>query len=93
MALKIIHEKENPFLKRKEINFVVSSNSTPTFKEIEELVSKELSVPQENIHVEKIKGNFGLREFNVSVEIYSSKEEKEKFIRRNKKSKKQGANQ
>ncbi|NMB67053.1 hypothetical protein GYA25_03270 [Candidatus Woesearchaeota archaeon] len=91
MALKIIQNKENPFFNRKEIVFNLESKSTPTFKEIQELISKEFSVPEENIHVEKIKGNFGLSSFMIYVQIYSSKEEKEKLIHKNKKKKKEEA--
>jgi ribosomal protein S24E len=89
MALNIIQNKENPFFNRKEIVFNLESQSTPTFKEVEELVSKEFSIPTENVYVEKIKGNFGLRSFMIYVQIYSSKEEKEKLIHKNKKKKKE----
>jgi len=89
MALNIIKNKENSFLGRKEITFNLESKSTPTFKEVEEVVSKEFSVPVENVHVEKIKGNFGLTSFIVSAQIYSSKEEKDKLIHKNKKKKKE----
>jgi ribosomal protein S24E len=92
MALNIIQEKENPFLNRKEIILKINAKKTPSFKEVEELISKELSIPVERIHIEKINGRFGLNEFNISLSIYNSSEDKQKLMKKTKKTKKEGTN-
>jgi ribosomal protein S24E len=85
MTLKIIKEKENPVFNRKEISFEISSEITPSHKEILELISKKLSVPEENIKIKKIGGKFGSKDFIVDTNVYESKEHKHKTEKKPKK--------
>lgn len=76
--LKIIKQRENPLFGRKETEIIFESNVPPKMQEAEELLAKEFSVAPENVKIKKIAGKFGSREFLISANIYSSKEDKEK---------------
>lgn len=86
---EILNEKENPLLNRKEIEIIIDSNITPKIQEAEELISKKLSVPASNIKIKKIKGKFGLKEFIIVANIYSSIEDKNSIEPKSKKDKKE----
>jgi len=73
----ILQEKENPLFNRKEIILNINSQITPSTKETEELLAKKFSTKQENIKIKKILGKFGSRTFEISANIYDSKEDKE----------------
>jgi ribosomal protein S24E len=76
--LKIIKETENPLFNRKEVQVEINSDVTPSHGEVEELVSKKLSVDKENIKIKKIHGRFGSRDFLITINVYKSKEDKDK---------------
>ena len=78
MELKILNQKENPLFKRKEIKAEAELIIVPSKKDVEEALSKKYSVSPENIKIKKIGGAFGSRVFEITANIYSSKEEKEK---------------
>lgn len=79
MEIKIINEFENKLFGRKEIKGTLDLERTPSRFEVLEFFSKKYSVPLENIKVKEIKGKFGVKIFDVKVNIYDSKEDKEKF--------------
>ncbi len=79
MTLKILEEKENSLLNRKEIFGTIDAELTPKTLEILELVGKHFSSNTENIAIKKIKGNFGSKTFHINANIYDSKENKEKI--------------
>lgn len=85
MTLKIIKEKENPLFGRKEVLLNLFSEKTPTHKEALEHLSKELSVPEENIKIKKIAGKFGSKNFIIDAKVYTSKEEKDRTEKKSKK--------
>jgi ribosomal protein S24E len=87
MTLKIIKEKENPLFNRKEISFELFSEITPNRKEIVELISKKLGIPEENIKIKKIAGKFGSKDFIIETNIYESEEHKHKTEKKSKKKK------
>lgn len=74
----ILKEKENPLFNRKEIEISIEAEVTPKIQEAEEFISKKFSTSQENVKIKNIKGRFGSKNFIISTNIYSSKEEKEK---------------
>ncbi len=84
----ILKEKENPFFNRKEIEGSIKAEITPKIIEAEEILSSKFSTPVENIKIKNVTGRFGSKEFIITANIYSSKEEKEKT---EPKSKKKGA--
>ena len=89
MTLKILKEKENSLFSRKEISFELPAEITPSNKEVLELISKNLSVPEETIKVKKIYGKFGSKDFIIDANVYSTKENKEKVEKADKGAKKE----
>ena len=84
----ILKEKENPLFNRREIEGSIKAEMNPKIKEAEEILSSKFSTPVENIKIKNVTGRFGSKEFIITANIYSSKEEKEKT---EPKSKKKGA--
>jgi ribosomal protein S24E len=76
MSLKILEEKNNALFKRKEVKATLESEITPSRSNILELLSKHFSVSPENIKIRAIRGNFGIKVFNIEANIYESVEEK-----------------
>lgn len=72
METKIIAQKENLLFKRKEILIEVTSNTNPTKQEILKILAEKFSVPEENIKLNGIYGNFGTSVFSVYANIYDS---------------------
>ena len=75
MKTEIIKQKTNPFMCREEMTLRVLSEITPTKEELKKEVGKD---PELTI-IKKIEGNFGKQEFIVDVEVYESKEAREKY--------------
>ncbi len=84
---KILEEKENPLFNRKEIKLSVDAEVTPSNSETEKFISEKLSVPIENIKIKEISGRFGSKIFTITINVYNSKEHKDKTELRAKKSK------
>jgi ribosomal protein S24E len=78
METKIIEQKENPLFNRKEIILEVSSTSSPKNDEASEMVSKQFSVPAEQIQIKGIYGKFGTQKFKIIANVYNSIADKEK---------------
>ncbi len=74
---KVSKEFENKLFKRKEIEFVIVSNSVPSRKDVEEIISKKYSTNPENIKIKKIHGKFGTKEFNIIANVYDSEKERD----------------
>jgi ribosomal protein S24E len=85
MELKDIHETKNLVFDRKEIQGTIMSESAPTNKEAEALLSKKLSIPEDAIKIRGIYGKFGTKEFHVKANVYKSKEDRNKIERKAKK--------
>ena len=77
--MKVENDFRNMLLKRRELKFIVDSNSNPGFKQVVEIISKEFNVSEENIAAKGIKGSFGMNKFLVEAFIYDSKEDKDKI--------------
>ena len=87
MDAKIIKEEQNPLFNRKEIYGLIKADIIPSKKEVAEFLSKKYSVPVETIRILKIQGKFGVKEFELSANIYSTSEEKDKIENLSKKEK------
>lgn len=75
MDVVIINSKENDVLGRKEIIANISfDKSTPTRKEIKELISVKIGANPDNIVLRKVKSNFGVRSIEATFHIYPTKE-------------------
>ena len=77
MTLKILEEKNNPLFNRKEIIAALESETTPSRSHVLELLSKNFSVPMENIKIKSVKGKFGTRNFTIEANIYNSAKDKD----------------
>ena len=81
MKLEIINEKENPILKRKEIEAIVEHEEqpTPTRKEIKEHLKALKDYPVELMVIKKIEGIFGLPKEKVLIFVYEDEETMKKL--------------
>ncbi|MEK6741956.1 MAG: hypothetical protein AABX91_01340 [Nanoarchaeota archaeon] len=77
MTLKVIHEKENPLFKRKEVKVSVHSEKSPSREEASKILADKFSVPSGNVKIKSIHGSFGSKTFDIEANIYSSKGEKD----------------
>ena len=87
MNLKITHEKQNPLFKRKEIQANLEAEIVPSKQETIKKLSEKFAVPEDAIKILTIKGLFGTKIFNISANIYPSKEELDKIEIKTKKKK------
>lgn len=76
--MKIISEKDNTLLNRKEVKLLVEAEKNPGFADMLKAVAEKYKIDENFISVNKIKGKFGRNTFLVTSFIYKSKEEKEK---------------
>lgn len=79
MELKILKERDNVLFKRKEILAEIQKNSTPSFSEVQDLISEKFKAQSENVKIKKIHGHFGSNLFEIIIFVYDSKEDREKF--------------
>jgi small subunit ribosomal protein S24e len=78
--MELIEEKQNSLLNRKELKLNISElESLPSMDAAKKMVSENFSVPEENIHIDRIAGKFGSKGFTISANIYNSGSEREKF--------------
>jgi len=72
----ILEEKENPLFNRKEINFSIDAEITPSHVDTRKIISEKFSTPEENIRIKNILGKFGSKTFTISTNIYASEQDK-----------------
>lgn len=78
MKIKILSRKDNPLLWREEIEGkVIYEEGTPKKEELVSFLAKELGVDKELVSV-KTRQKFGVKEIDISVMVYASKEKMEK---------------
>jgi small subunit ribosomal protein S24e len=73
--MKILEQKENFLLKRKEVLARLEAEKTPSFEEAKENLAKETKADKEVIVIKKVNGGYGLKDFRVRAFIYASKED------------------
>ena len=89
MDIKVIEEKSNPLLQRREIKFSVSHNlGTPSRDEIKGKIAAYLNSKPELVVIERMRSEFGKRETRGYAKIYETVErlksvETEHIIQRN----------
>jgi small subunit ribosomal protein S24e len=76
MKLEILSEKENPVMKRKEIEVIIEhiESGTPTRKEIKEHLKALKDYPIELMVIKKIEGTFGLGKEKALIFVYDNEE-------------------
>ncbi len=86
--MELTQEKQNMLLNRRELKLDVSElASPPSMENARKMVSEKFSVPEENIHINKIAGKFGSNDFTILANIYPTNSERDKFHLRHKKQK------
>ena len=76
--MKIIEDKENTLLNRKEVKVIVEADKNPSFLEAVNIIAKEFKADADNIAIKLVKGKFGRNTFLITSFIYKNKEDKEK---------------
>jgi len=75
MKLESMNEKKNDFLKRKEITARLSfEKAIPSNPDVQTLIAGQLGVDKELVFVKQISSRFGVREADVTANVYESKE-------------------
>ncbi len=76
MKVEIVQKNENPLLKRTELKFNVTHESSPTPKRVEVKagIASELNVPEELVVIEKISSLHGKNESSGIARVYATKE-------------------
>jgi ribosomal protein S24E len=83
--MKIIEDKQNDLLNRREIKMVVEASKNPSFPDALKLISEHFKTSEELVEVYEIKGKFGRDTFLISASIYKTKEDKNKTEKKKKK--------
>ena len=73
--MKIIEEKNNELLNRKELKLLVEAEKNPSMSEALEKVSTHFKAEKDCVIIKAIKGKFGRNTFLISAFIYKSKED------------------
>ena len=75
MDIKVIEEKNNPLLNRREVKFVVEHDGpTPSRKSIVEKIAATMNSKVGLVIVDSLKSEFGKRETVGYAKIYENKE-------------------
>lgn len=89
MDIKVLEEKKNPLLQRREVKFSVSHNlGTPSRDEIKAKIAAYLNSKPELVIIERMRSQFGKRETHGYAKIYETVErmksvETEHIVQRN----------
>jgi|TARA_B100001971_G_C17863787_1_gene369631 ribosomal protein S24E len=76
--MEITSDIRNDLFKRNEIKASLEAEKNPGFDEVRKMISEQTKKPEEGIDVYGIKGNFGSNSFVIKVNVYDSKEDKDK---------------
>ncbi|HII05822.1 MAG TPA: 30S ribosomal protein S24e [Methanotrichaceae archaeon] len=75
MEIKVIEEKENPILNRREVKFVVEHDGpTPTRKSVIDKIAATMNSKVGLVMVDSLKSEFGKRETVGYAKIYETEE-------------------
>jgi len=75
MEVKILEEKENPLLDRRELKVKIAHDAaTPKISEVRDKLAAMLGVDKETLILDSFKSKFGVRESIGFVKVYRTKE-------------------
>ncbi len=77
--MKILEEKENFLLNRKEVKVIVEAEKNPSYGEVMNLLIDKFKTDKDRIVINRVKGKFGRNTFLINAFIYKTKEDKEKY--------------
>lgn len=75
--MKVIEDKNNILLNRKEVKIIIESSKNPSIAEANEKIAEHFKADKEGIAVKNIKGKFGRSTFLITANIYNNKDTKE----------------
>ena len=84
MEINIIEENVNALFSRREVKVEVSSETIPSNEEAKRIIADKFSVNEDVVRIRKIDTKFGSQSFLIIADVYDSKEE---FLRVVKKTK------
>jgi len=79
MELKILNEIQNPLFNRTEVKGIIYSEFPPRRLELAKYLAEKYKVTADAVKVLLIKANFGVKEFKMTANIYSTKEQRDKI--------------
>ena len=85
--MKKIKETSFPLLSRKEVVYEIdhAGQATPKKDIIKKQIADETKASEDLVKISKVTSNFGLSKIRVIAEIYSTKEDLQKLIKKTKK--------
>ncbi len=77
MEIKIINDRNNALLKRREINFKIlhEGEATPTRGQVKTALMENIGEPREKIVIDYMKTEFGLSSTKAYAKIYKSEKD------------------
>ncbi|HKL23587.1 MAG TPA: hypothetical protein VJ895_02445 [Candidatus Nanoarchaeia archaeon] len=84
MKIDNVEEKRNDLFSRKEVKVKVENEIIPSNEEAREVVSKKFSCDNDLVRINKIEGKFGTHLFFIYADVYDSKEEFQRVVKRTK---------
>jgi ribosomal protein S24E len=66
------------------MRFEIKSDGVPSHDDVKKILSEKISVASELIRTRKIKGKFGTKVFDVHADVYSSKKEFDRVVKKTK---------
>lgn len=77
--MKIVTDQKNEFLNRRELVVSVDATQTPSFVEMQKMLSDDLKASSDLVVVKSINSGFGNSTFNIEAYVYQSANDKTKF--------------
>ncbi|MBU0466242.1 MAG: 30S ribosomal protein S24e [Nanoarchaeota archaeon] len=77
--MNILNDKKNNLLKRREVQFILESDSNLGYENCKKAAISHFKIPETNVVVKSVKNNFGSKEFVCKVFIYDSEQDKHKI--------------
>ena len=75
--MKVVMERTNELLKRKEIVVSANYDSNPGFVKVKEDIAKKFNANHDLVVIKGIHGGFGTQDFKIDALVYNSAEDKE----------------
>lgn len=88
--MNIVKDSRNDLLNRRELKFVVESESNPGMQKALEMVSSNFKADAENIAVKAVKSKFGRNTFLIDAFVYDSAADKTRVEQKKKEKKAKG---
>ena len=75
--MKIIEDKKNELLNRREVKLLISAEKNPGYEHSAKVVSEHFKAAAENVAVKEVKSKFGRDTFLINANIYENTSDKE----------------